>query len=391
MTVYQNSRNKITLNDFSSLIDSEVVTDPMGLIIEPNDIFRLTGPIYQPLASFNNKITSTESSHYHDLDLVGSFVDGTIASFTEVLNATVTFEVSDSDLFNSSLIQKDGTLFAEARIRFWNPLEIGVEYFSEVIEHDTTTITVKLLNNTNWDFLEYNDIRISETWSWEIDATNYGYTENIYYDDFVTSSHIVTEDITLGDSTVKVEDTSGIVAGDKIVIVSSADKSETNFVKSVVDVSTIELEIVARNSYFVANTVQVKVLRDEFSNTHEHMVRNNQVETISVEDYLNKGLPSQHTHRNTALIDVVSDMSKNQNDILVVGSSSFIYNSENDGSSWGKIADLNDFVEGNLEVDGIVNVDSISNQIVAGTSNGEIFSTGGGSSEILPLNQPEVN
>jgi len=391
MTVYQNSRNKIILNDFSSLINTEIITTPVGLIIGSDDVFRLTGPIYQPLSSFNNKITSTDSSHYHDLDLVGGFVSGSIASFEQVLNATVKFEVSDTSLFNNALVQKDGTLFKDARIRFWNPLEIGVEYFSEVVQHTATTMTVKLLNNTNWDFTEYNNIKISETWSWEINATNYGYTKNIYYDDFVTSTHVVTEDIELGDSTIKVEDTTNMVNGDKITIISSANKSETNFIKSVIDSTTIKLEIVASNAYFVANTVQVKVLRDEFSNTHEHMVRNNQVETIQVEDYLIRGLPSQHTHRNTALIDVVSDMKKDQNNILVVGSSSFIYNSEDDGNTWENIADLNDFVEGNLEVNGIVRVESASGQTVAGTTGGEIFSTKKGSSEILPLIQPEVN
>ena len=141
-----NSRNQIILNDFSSLVDGELVTDPIALIIKPNDFFKCSGPIYQPLASFNNKITSTESSHYHDLDLIGQFVSGSVGGFVEVLSATVEFDVENSDLFSSPLVQQDGTLFSEARIRFFNPQLIGIEYFSEVISHTSTTLKVKILN-----------------------------------------------------------------------------------------------------------------------------------------------------------------------------------------------------------------------------------------------------
>jgi hypothetical protein len=391
MTVYENSRNQIILEDFSGLISTEEGASPVALTIQENDSFRATGPIYQPLSSFNNKSTSTDTAHYHDLDLVGGFVDGSIASFTSVLSATVEFEVSDTTLFDSAIVQKDGTLFAEARIRFYNPQQIGVEYFSEVISFTATTITVKLVSGTNWNFDEYNQTRISETWKWEIDATNYGYTSGTFYDDFITSATVITEDIETGDVTVKVADTTNMVAGDKILIISSADKSEVNFVKTITDLTTIDIEVPSSNSYFVANTVQVKVLRDEFSNTHEHMVRNNQVETISVEDYLDRGYPSQHTHRNIALIDVISDMEKEGDNIIVAGSSSFIYNSESDGRSWSQTVDLNDFVEGNLEIQGIVNLESVSDQIVAGTTSGEIFSTGAVGGIILPLDQPEIN
>lgn len=393
MIIYQNSRNKIILNNFSSLIDPEEITDPIGLIIQPNDIFIASGKIYQPLSSFNNKITSIESNHYHDLSLVGGLVSGSISSFSEVLISTVEFIVSNTTLFNNTIVQQDGSLFYGGRIRFYNPLQIGIEYFSEIIYHTSTTIKVNLLSNTNWNFSSYSQIKISPTWKWEIDATNYGYTENIYYSDFLTSSSIVTENITIGDSFINVSDTSDMVVGDKITIISSSDKSdksEINFIKSIIDLTTIELDAVASKSYFISNTVQVKVLRDEFSNTHSHMVRNNQIQTISVEDYLDLGLSPQHSHISSALIDVISDMKKNENGILVVGSSSFVYNSNNDGGHWNKIVDINDFVEYNLDVQGIVNIDSISDIIVVGTSSGEIFSTGE-SSGILPLNKPKVN
>jgi hypothetical protein len=393
ITIYQNSRNRVILNDFSSLIVSTDESEPtaIALSIQPNDTFRSVGPIYQPLASFNNKKTTTESAHYHELDLVGDYVDGTIASFDTILNDFVTFTVADTTLFDSALVQKDGSLFEGARVRFFSPTQVGIEYFSEVLSFTSTTMTVRLLDATDWDFDAYNEVLISETWNWEIDATNYGYTSGIFYDDFITSSSVVTEDIETGDSTIKVTDTSDMVTDDKIIIISSANKSEINFVKSIVDSTTIELSVVASNSYFVQNTVQVKVLRDEFSNTHEHMIRNNQVETISVSDYLNKGYPSQHSHRNIALINVISDMEKENNNIIVAGSSSFIYNSTNNGVSWSQIADLNEFVEENLEVSGIVNIESRSGQVVVGTTNGEIFSTGASDGEILPLSQPKIS
>jgi hypothetical protein len=388
MKLYQNFRNKIELKDFSSLITSGT---PVALFIKPNDIFRVTGPIYQPLATFNNRRTSVESAHYHELDLIGTFVEGVIDSFTTVKNATVKFEVGDSNLFSSSIVQQDGTLFKEARIRFFNPQQVGVEYFSEVIEHDSTSMTVKLLNNTNWDFSAYSELKISTTWKWEIDATNYGYTESIFYDDFIVSSQSVTQDISISDQFVYVNDTSEMTVGDKILIISDSDKSEENFIKSVIDSTQIELSTLASNNYLTKNIVNVKVLRDEFSNTHQHMVRNNQVETISVEDYLNRGYPPQHSHRNTALIDVVSDIQKENGQIFAIGSTSFVYNSTSNGTVWKKQVDLNDFVEENLEIQGLVDLDFKSGQIVVGTTNGEIFSNGEEGVEILPLTQPSVS
>ena len=386
ISIYSNSRNTVYLNDFTSSTGDT----PIALSIKPNDLFRASGKIYQPLASFNNKKTSVDSNHYHKLDLIGEFMNGDIDSFVSTVDSVVEFAVSNSNIFSSTIVQKDGTLFSEARIRFYNPQQVGIEYFSEVISHDSSNIKVKLLNSTNWNFTEYSQTKISSTWKWEVDATLYGYTNSTIYEDFITDSQIITSDVSLSDSTITVESTANMVSGDKISI-STSEKSEINFIDTVIDLTTIGLANVASNSYLVKNNPQVKVLRDNFANIHEHMVRENQVQTISIDDYLDKGLPPQHSHRNHALINSIADLKQDNNNIFAVGSSSFVYNSTNDGKGWSKIADLNVFVEDHLEIDGIASIETISGTIIAGTTNGEIFSTSDGGVEILPLNQPTVN
>jgi len=387
MKVYQNSGNKIVLRDFSNLVSEGVY----GLIIQPNDAFQVVGQIYQPLPSFNNKKTTVNSGHYHDTELVGGIVSGAISSFVETGAAFVEFSVTDATLFDSAIVQQNGDLFEGGRIRFFNPQKIGVDYFTEVIEHSATSITVRRLNRTNWDFTEYQQNQISETWRWEIDATNYGYTINTIYDDFVAIAEFVTEEISTGDITVNVEDTTGMIAGDKIQIISAADKSEINSISSILSGTQFEVTSPTSNTYFLANVVQVKVLRDDFTNTHQHMIRNNEIENLSISEYLDLGYPSQHSHRNISLLDVVSDIEENGSEIIAGGSSEIVYNSFNNGSGWNEVVNLNEFTESDIEVTGVASIEINNGNIVAGTNSGEIFAQIESSITIIPLQQPSTS
>lgn len=388
MIVDSNSGNTIILNSYEDDLPDNVI---LGLSIKQNESFKVFGPIYQPLFSFNNKYTSTSDGHYHSIKLIGEFITGTIDSIVSSNSSSITFSVNNTVNFDKDIVQEDGTLFKGGTIRFYNPLEIGVEYFSEIISHTGSTITVKILSSTNWDLLTYSNIKISSTWKWEINATNYGYTDDIYYNDFVTLSSIVTKNIDIGDQYVKVTDSTGMQNGDKILIISSINKSEINYIDSVIDENTIQLENVASNSFFISNVVQIKVLRDDFTNIHKHMIRNNEVESLNIDEYVEKGYNSSHSHMNLALIDVISDIKKENNVIYVSGSGSFLYNSKNNGKSWNEVVNLNNFVEDNIEIEGVVAIESRNGQIVAGTSNGHIFSSGDNNISILPLNQPEVS
>jgi hypothetical protein len=385
VNVHQNSKNTLILDNFQELIGEISLANA----IKANDSFSISGQVYQPLVSFNDKKTSENSFHYHETDLIGQFLKGNISSFISNENLIVEFEVSDSELFNSPLVQKDNSLFLGARIRFYNPQNIGVEYFSEVIEHSSNSIKVKLLKRSSWNFDEYSQINISTGWYWEIDSRSYGFTKNTFYKDIPIKSYKVIQNINSGDTIVKVEDTTTLNINEKIIL-SSSENSEINFVKSIIDQNFFELLYPSQKSFFIERDVYVKVLSDYFSNSHEHIIRNNEIEKLSIQEYNDIGLPVSHSHRVVALIENVLDIKNSEGEIFVAGSGSKIYKTTDSGASWSELVDLNSSTEDGYTVNGVSEIDVFSGQIIAGTMNGRIFSNKYKGTAIIPLAKPEI-
>ena len=384
INIHKNSRNTIVLDNFENLTNLSI-----GNSIKPNDTFTASGEIYQPLPSFNNKKTSIETYHYHDIDTIGSFMVGDIDDFISSKNSIVEFTVSNSDLFNSFIVQKDNSLFRGGKIRFYNPNNIGIEYYSEIIEHSINSITVKIVKKSSWDFESYSTTKISRSWKWEIDARNYGFTKNIYYKDIPISSHKILEDISSNDEVIKIEDTSYLNINDKILI-SSSNKNEENIVKSIIDSNYFRVKYAVQNSFFTNSDSYIKVLSDDFSNFHEHMIRNNQIQRLAIEDYNNLGISISHSHRSTGLIESVFDIKKYKNSIIVAGTGSKIYSTNNSGLNWAELVDLDFSLEEELTLRGVSEVETSQGQIIVGTMSGRIFSNKLNNSEILPLINPKI-
>lgn len=216
-------------------------------------------------------------------------------------------------------------------------------------------------------------IKISEGWDWEIDATNYGYTEGIFYDDFVVITSMMTETASRDATQIKVESTDSIVVGDKLKIQDDTLSFEINEASQIVDPTTINLESSLLRTFFILKNPQIKVLRDSFSNTHVHQVRNNEVEVIGIAAYLNNGYPTEHSHRVLPLIADVSVLLNDNNFATVFGSSSIIYRSSDNGVTWAELVDLNDFIEGNSEVEGISAAVLNQSNLITGATNGSLF------------------
>ena len=359
IVVHSNTQNKITLNYSEYLIDAAS--------------FSLKGISFEPVQSFNNKKTTIEDDHYHGTEMVGVNVSGDISSFSNVGSSTVTINVKNTNNFSNPIVQLRGDLFSDATIRFFNKSNLSSEFLTKVISHDSSSITVKSMIGTEWDFETYNLIKISEDWSWEIDATNYGYTYGISYNDFMCEHQNIIGNINKGDETISIKSTSGIIVGDKIRIVGGTNVNEINYVKSILGGTSIELSSSANNVYRIQNNSHIEVLRDSFSNIHTHQIRNNMVETLIIEDYIAKGYQLRHSHRSIPLLETVSGLEKIQSKIVSAGSDSKIYKSTNNGQTWSSLPDLNSYSGNGDEITGVSTISAYGSKIIIGTTNGNIF------------------
>jgi hypothetical protein len=286
------------------------------------------------------------------------------------------------------LVQLRGDLFEDAQIVFTTEDNVNIRYLSDVVSHTATTVTVRLKSSDYWDFSSPDNVKISEGWNWEIDATNYGYTEDITYDDFVVISRGITKNADRGDNEIKVESTTGISVGDKLRLQDDSLSFEINYVSQVVDGTTLKLGSNLSRTFFLARNPQIKVLRDIFSNTHIHQIRANQVETVNIEVYLNNGYPSTHSHRVLPLIPDVAVLLNHDNSVLCFGSGSIIYKTSDNGVTWEDVVDLNDFIEGGTEVEGVSAAALNGDNLVTGATNGSLFAETNVKAQAVRLEEP---
>ena len=376
--VYSNFNNEITLST-SDIFD-----------FSQGDSFVVKGASFIQRGGFSHMKTSTDSDHYHNANTVNNVISGSILYFSNNNASFVDIEVTDTKNFNIPLVQYNGDLLQGAQITFTNPQSISLRYDSEVVSHTSTSIKVRITSSSYWDFSTYNPLKISYGWQWQIDATNYGYTEGIIYNDFVVSSNGITETATQGSIQLKVESTVGINTGDKIRIQDDTLSYEINKVATIVDLTTIQTDVKLGRTWFIQRNPQMQVLRDSFANTHIHQIRDNEVQPILITEYLDNGYPSQHSHRVLPLISDVSMLINKNNNITSFGSSSIIYDSNDNGTTWTEVVDLNNYTEGSEEVSGISTASMYNGGFVVGATNGNIFVQDGDKNVeiIIPLNSP---
>jgi len=282
-------------------------------------------------------------------------------------------------------------LLQGATIVFTNLKNYNLRYESKVISHTATTITAQIKSANIWDFTGLSDILISEDWDWEVDATTYGYTNDTFYENFVVIGVKVTSDSVRNATILEVEDTTGILVGDKIRIEDDTRSFEINNVSQVVDATHLEVTSGLSRTYYFSRNPEIKVLRNTFSNTHMHQIRSNEVETLLISDYLDRGYPSFHSHRSLPLISDVTGLIKNDSTIMASGSSSIIYQSQSNGNLWGAKVDLNNWLEGSSsDITGVGGAIYYGNRLIAGSTNGNMFIEGGDGTQIVPIVGPEV-
>jgi len=366
LSINSNTESKIVLNPF--------VFDVPPLAFNLNDRISIRGSLLEKVTGFDSKFTSIEEGHYHDLNLVGKLLFGNISGLTNINNAFVTIDVSDTNGFSAALIQQNGELLKGATIRLYNSSDRSKSFETTVISHTATTIKVFIQTLSMWDFSAYNKDLISIGWSWQLDASKYGYTDETIYKDFASITLALTANALANDTQLSVEDTSALAVGNKISIENDIPASEINYITNIDSATLITLSTPLERSYYQKNNSRLKVLVDSFSNNHTHMVRGNEVETLNVSDYVSRGYFPTHSHRCLPILSSVSQLFKRNSEIIAIGSSEKVYSSYNDGRSWQETTDLNNALEGGESVSSISAITSKDNKLVVGASNGFIYS-----------------
>lgn len=383
ITIHSSTEETITL-------DSSDRFTPLDF--NSGDLFQIDGVFFERLSSFNAKKASVELDHYHDLDLVGDVTYGDIQSLVEQPSSLVEISVTDTYNWTNPIIQQPGgnTLLKGAKIVFTNKNNVGLQYETTVVSHTISTILVDTERSSDWSFDAYDSLKISPGWQWKIDATYYGYTSGTFYKDFVVATSKATEDIDRSDTSIKVESTTGMTAGDKIRLQDDTLSSEVSVISSVIAADEIGISPEASQAYYINRNAQVKVLSNNFSNDHIHTVRLAEIETVNVQDYVGKGYPSEHSHMTLPYILDISEILTRSTGMVSLGSDSKIYESSNNGTSWSEVADLNNFIEGGTRIDAISSATIRNEGIIAGTTDGSLFVEGEFDQYIVRLRKPNV-
>lgn len=375
VAIVSNWKNSITLNSNSVLSYSN------------GNSFVLKGMAFEQLNGFSHLKTSVDSGHYHNVDTVNAMVSGEIQSFSNVGASYVDIVVTNTENFNIPIVQLQGDLFHDAQIVFTSSKNINLRYVSDVVSHTATYIRVRIKDPSYWNFVAADDLKVSSGWNWEIDGTNYGYTSGTVYDDFAVLSSGIISTASKGAYIVRVKSSSGMLVGDKVKIQDDTLSSEINYISNVIDATTIRVSTPLSKTYLNKSNPQIKVLRDTFANTHRHQIRSNESENLLISAYLNRGYPAEHSHRVLPLISEVSTLLNRNNDVLVFGSGSKVYDSSDNGDTWQEVVDLNNFLEGDVEVQGISTAILNNNNIIVGATNGSLFAQADDKS-IVALNNP---
>ena len=384
VVVHSNEFNIVLLDQIKGINVSPLSVFNIGDLIA----FNSDGAAFNPLIIFNNKITTLNSSHYHDVSIIGSKIYGEIESFSNISSSYVDINVANTIGFNTPILLGSSTILTDAEIIFLNPEDQSQIIKSEIVSYTDTSIRVRIKDSYSWNFIEEDYFKISETWLWQIDARYYGKTENIYYNDFESINVYIEETLDVGKSNVKVTSTTGMIIGDKVAIIDETLQTETNYILSVIDDNLIILENPSSHMYEKINNPSLKVLSNSFTNNHTHEIKNCQIETLNIIDYIPFGYPNYHSHESLPALSTVSKVIEKNGGVSAIGSSSKIFSTGDIYGNWGFVKDLNTFLENSDTVSGIIDIilDS-NNKYVVGTGNGYIATEEYGGT-IVPLEKP---
>jgi len=374
--------NEISNIDQEDLISSK---DKFVLDLLEANYFLIKGTEFDEVTSFQKKNTSKVDDHYHSLELLGIDIVSSIDSI--VLAGNEELRINLVDDIDYEIIQRPSKILKGAVVYFWNGANFGNEYTGIISDYGTNYINVEITNDILWDTV-FNEKSISPSWSLQILSKDYGFTKDTFYKNFNVGSLKITNELNMGSDTVSVEDSSDLSVGDSIVIVSPRGYKETTIVSEIINVNIIKISSFVQNRYFIEDNPYIKVLKNSFSNNHTHIIKNGEVQNLSIETFRLLGYPRNHSHNITALIENVSSLESVNDNLLSMGNSPKIYATKNKGENWKEIVDLSYNKEDDFDLGNISSslYDKSNNIIVVGTDKGFLFSNTSENQSIFPIN-----
>lgn len=347
-----------TLEGESAGNEYEIISNtPSQIVISPapdisrviaGNSFEISTLKFNPLNTFYGQYGSLELDHVHTLELINKMLKGRIESFTFLDENTVEIMVSDTADLSHPAISTSADLLDEATVYFYDPSDLKAEYTATVKEVYSDRIIASVKDQSNWNISATDRSKISENYEWAIDATGYGQTTSAEFIDFRIINTTATSQIDAGDTSIEVDSTTGMLALDKIKIFNDNGVGEIHEISTVTDSENIAISEAISREYKLINNPRVAVLRSGALDNHVHLIKNLEIQNTSIDSYAELGYQRDHAHRAVGLLTSVVDLdlSYKNNKIFVVGGnngiSTNIYETEDNGATWGASFALED-------------------------------------------------
>ena len=363
----------VSSGNAGSCINLTGVTQPWN--IYPDSEIYLQTMFLEPLRSFEGVKTTTDNGHYHSISMIGKVFQGTVASVSSIDAKTVRITFGTEHLTNypGDILPLDYTMIEGAEAIFSKENNPAVSYTKNVVSAGATYIDVGLDYQEDFDFAGTNPDRIGEGFIIAIDARDYGITSGTSYDDFRAIWQPVAADVDIGNVTITIQSTASVILGDFIRVYDETGKSFETTVQSIPSGTTLTLSEASPKTFLVKDNPHIEILRDTYSNTHTHLVRNKEVEPVDVTVYSSFGYDPVHAHRQEGLIFSISSMLylSDTQEIVVAGTGTKIYRSLDGGLSWIELYDITSRLEGMTEPTQVTMLATdTNNAIIAGTNEG---------------------
>ena len=350
------------------------VGDPLVLLTVP----------FSPLLSFNSTQTSVDEDHWHEVSMVGGFVQGSISGMTKTNPTTVRLTCVSTGLSNPILIGYPN-LLAGAKLVLASQKYPEIIYEETIVSTDSAHIFVAINDVSHWDFAAEDNGGIDSSFRWTIDGRRYGVTSALHYKRFSAYSSPLSIDANIGALGVTVSDGSGFVVGDAIQVVDARPAAQLAKITSITgNVLTLDQQV--SQNFLVNNDAQVKALRDAFGGgNHSHFIYDGEPSSQSVAGYQNLGYALQHTHGLVHRIQNVTEAIQlwGSGRVVVGGNDTRMQFSDNAGSTWGTLLDAATVTGENGVITDITQ--SPQGYLMAGTGNGLVVGEGFGDLTTQPL------
>lgn len=198
-------------------------------------VFILAEASFESDEAFNSRLTTIDNDHYHDIDLFGSEISGSIASIGSSTSTYVDLNISGTTALSGEPFVSRNTLLSGAEMVVWDPENYDRLFRLTIVS--TTGSSIRVENSGDiFNTSGTSPRKVSSDYYFLIDASRYGVsTEVNFTTDFVVAKGYITNDTYLQGDTIYVSDSSVFTVGETIVL---RDRDGLEFKTSVSSIPT---------------------------------------------------------------------------------------------------------------------------------------------------------